>query len=999
MLLFSLLASFAFAQQVKVSGVVTDASDGQPVIGATVVLGGTTKAVLTDIDGRYEITAKEGQAIEFKFVGFYTQSVLVNSKQPQMNIILKPEAVNAQDVVVVGYGTQRKRDISGAIASIKADDVKAGVITNTAQMIQGRASGVQVRTNSSEPGGGITIRVRGASSISSNNDPLYVIDGFQTNLGNSVNPADIESMEILKDASATAIYGARGANGVIIITTKKGRAGHFAVDYNFNASIKNVQNPWDLMDAQDIMNFGMKEWRDNGSSGNAPYSDEQLAYKGKGTDWIAAATRASWTQVHQVNISGGTEKLQMNISAGYTDDKGVMLNTDFNRFSARMNLDYKLSNRVRFGANMYLAKTGRTFQQMGKNATNNNVLYDLFHASPTGGLDDVDIWGRPQRKSQLLRTLNDVTFENISNEVYASMYGEVDILKNLTARVQYTYSNAYTKNRNYYPKSTNVGSAADGLASIFNDKSDNQQLDALLTYQNTWNKIHAFKVMGGFTYMNNMYTSDEMSARGFSTDEFKFNNMGAAKTVDYIASGQSQRSSMSYFGRAEYVLNDKYIILASFRADGSSNFGKGNKWGYFPSASVAWQLGDESWMEGVKPVLSSLKLRASYGITGNDGIGSYLSLRKYATTNAYIGGDGPIVGLYPSNPANPNLKWESTSQLNVGVDFTMVNRRIEVNFDYYIKTTTDLLNSVVVSNSTGGFNSMMQNNGKVENRGWELFIKSHNIAKPNFTWSTTLTLSQNKNMVLEYNGGSPTYQTVSPQGWYNHEEYSVLQEGHSMSTLFGYKAAGILQTGEVSKTQPKSIAGDPLFEDVNGDGIITTADRTTLGNGTPDIIIGLGNTLNFYNFDFTIFLDGAFGHEMFNLTRMLLEDDGRLRSSMDKWTLKHASTNVPRDGYRKNSGLQYGSFVNDRFVEDASYLRIQNIELGYSIPFKNWEKAYKYIKNLRVFVGVQNLHTFTKYTGFSPDVSVNGSSAIAQGLDYNTYPAFTMFNFGAKITF
>lgn len=1000
MLLFSLLASFAYAQQVKVSGVVTDAGDGQPVIGATVLLGGTTKAVLTDIDGRYTITAKEGQAIEIKFVGYYTETFLANAKSPEMNVQLRPEAVNAQDVVVVGYGTQRKRDISGAITSIKTDDIKAGMVTSTAQLLQGRAAGVQVRTNSNEPGGGITIRVRGASSISSSNDPLYVIDGFQTDLGNSINPADIESMEVLKDAAATAIYGARGANGVIIITTKQGKSGHFSVDYTFNATLKQVYNPWEMMDAQDIMGLAMRQWEEGGSSGNPPYTAGQLSYKGAGTDWIKEATRTSFTQQHQLNVTGGSEKLQMNISAGYTEDKGVMLNTDFDRFSTRLNLNYQLSKRVRFGATSYIARSNRNFQPMGTSNTLDNVMWTIFNGNPlTAPQGELNYFGETQQKPQLLNMMQDVSHENQETNVYTSVYAEADILKTLTARVQYNYGFNDYKNRDYYPQSTNIGLAAGGLGRIYNETAFNQQIDALLTYSETYNKIHSFKVMGGMTYIHHLANSDRMEAQGFSTDEFKFNNMGAAEKINSISSNQNQRTALSFFARAEYVLMDKYGINASFRADGSSNFGKGNKWGYFPSVSAFWHIGDESWMEGAKPVLSSLKLRASYGITGNDGIGSYLSLRKYGTTQAYLGGDGVVKGLYPSTPANPELKWESTAQFNVGVDFTMVNRRIEVNFDFYNKLTSDLLNRMTVSNSTGGFSSMMVNHGKVQNQGWELFIKSYNIVKPRFTWSTTLNLSQNKNKVIEYNYGKATYLSTSPQGDYDWTEYSVLREGLPMSSLYGYVFEGILQTGENHPSQPKSVPGDPKFKDVDGNGTVGPEDRTILGNGTPDIILGFGNTFTFYNFDITLFLDGAFGHEMLNLSRIALEDRGRLRSSMDRWTQKNPSNSVPRKGFNKFSDLLYGNFVNSHFVEDASYLRIQNIEIGYSIPFKNWENAYKVIKNLRVYFGVQNLHTFTKYTGFTPDVSVNGDNAIAQGLDFSSYPAFTMFNFGAKITF
>lgn len=996
-------AATAIAQQ-RVSGTVVDGTTGDPVTGAIIRIegGSTSSSSATNAQGSFSIAAQKGQKLLFSSLGYLPFTFEIGQDgQKEIAIELQPDVQTIEDVVVVGYGTQRKRDVTGSIVQIKTDNLRTGMVTNAAQMIQGRAAGVQVRSNSGEPGGGMTIRIRGASSISSNNDPLYVIDGYQTTLGNSINPNDIESLEILKDAAATAIYGARGANGVIIITTKKGKVGHFSADYSYSASAKMLHNPWDLMNAQDMIGLNMRVWEENGSSGNPPYTETELAYKGAGTDWIQAATQTGWTQQHQVNIGGGTKKLSMNLSGGYYDDKGILRNTDFNRFSARLNLEYRLSDRVRFGANTYVTRTNRSYQQMGRNSTDNNTMYTIFNMSPLTGLDDKNVFGNTQQKPQLLKSLNDVTFENILNDVYVSAYGEADIVKDriLTARVQYTYGNSNGKNRSYYPQSTNVGKAAGGLADIMNYREDNTQLDALLTYNQVYGGIHNFKLMAGTTLINYRYTDDAMSAQGFASDEYKFNNMGAAAKINSISSYQSERSSLSFFARAEYVLNDKYSFNAIIRADGSSNFGEGNKWGYFPSVSAAWQLGDEPFMEGAKSWLSGLKLRASYGETGNDGIDPYLSLRKYATASAYLGGPDVVKGLYPSNPANPLLKWETTSQFNVGLDLSLANRKVEINLDYYVKTTRDLLNRVAVSNATGGFSTMMQNNGKIENKGWELFIRSSNITRPHFSWSTTLNLAQNFNTVLEYNGGAPSYLTVSPQGWYNNEEYSVLEQGQSMSMLYGYVFKGVLQKGESYAAQPKSVPGDPMFEDTDGDGVITPKDRTMLGKGTPDITIGLGNTFNFYNFDVTLFIDAALGHSMFNLTRLVLEDNGRMRASADRWTQNHPSTEIPRNGYRKDSGLQYGSFVNSRFVEDASYVRIQNFEIGYSIPFRNWKNANKVIKGLRVHMGIQNAFTWTKYTGFTPDVSVNGGNAIAQGLDYNTYPAYRMFNFGAKITF
>lgn len=988
----------AFAQQ-KLTGTVLEDPSLEPLIGVAIQIKGTATGTVTDLDGKFTIQASPGDVLVISYLGMITQNVTVKSGMNNLSVKMLRDALNLDEVVVVGYGITRKRDLAGAITSLKVDDIKAGVVTNTAQLLKGRAAGVLVRQNSGEPGGGISIRVRGASSISSNNEPLYVIDGFQTDLGNQINPNDIQSIEILKDAAATAIYGARGANGVVLISTKKGTAGLFSVSYSYDASMKSLSNPWELMNAQDIMGYAMNTWKENGASGNAPYTDEQLKYTDDGTDWVKEVTKQALTQTHQFSITGGSDKMSMAISGNYLDDMGILMNTDFNRFSGRMNLDYKLTDRVRFGANVYMARSNKNFLNMGDNAANNNVIYSLFMMSPFTTKTGDDVFGNKGKKPGIFSELNDVDFESVMNNVYGTLYGEADLLKTLTARVQYTYSNDNRKDSKYYPKVTNIGKANDGLGSIQNYKNDNQQLDVLLTYHQTLAKIHNLKVLVGSTFMDGTSESNGMEAYGFSTDEFSFNNMGGAKTINWISSAKEQFKRLSFFGRVEYVLKDKYIFNASYRADGASNFGPGEKWGYFPSGSLAWQLGEEQFMEFAKPILSSLKLRASYGITGNDGIGNYLSQAKFGMTNVYLGGDAPVKGLYPSNPANDNLKWESTSQLNLGIDLSLFNKRLEINFDYYNKITSDLLNPVAVSSSTGGFETMMGNNGKIRNRGIELFIKSNNLMTKNFGWITTLNISRNKNKVLELNKGEARYESISPQGWYNFEEYAVLKEGWALSSLYGYVFEGIIQTGETYSAQPTAIPGDPKFKDLDGDGTITNKDRKVIGDGNPDVVLGMGNNFTIRDFDFSFFLDASIGNNLLNLSRVVLEDEGRLKVSMDKWTTKHPSNEVPRNGYKKNAGIKYGSYINSRFVENASYLRLQNIELGYTLPVKRMAKFNKYVKNFRMFVGAQNLFTITQYTGFNPEVSTKGGSAVAQGLDFSSYPAYKTFNFGAKITF
>lgn len=997
--LLIIICGSAFAQQQVIKGVVLESPSREPLTGATVVVQGIPGGSSTDLDGKFTVTASPGQVLIISFIGMKTQEITVTTGMRELTVNMESESITFEDVVVVGYSTTRKRDLTGAITSLKPDELKAGVVTDMSQLLKGRAAGVQVKQNSLEPGGSISIRVRGASSVSSNNEPLYVIDGFQTDNSYQINPNDIQSIEILKDASATAIYGSRGANGVVLITTKKGVKDQYQVEYSYNSSTKKLKNPWKLMGARDVIDYNMKVWEDNGSSGNPPYTEEQLQFTGKGADWLELTTRDGLSQSHQLSISGGSDRMTMFISANYTDDEGILLNTDFNRFSGRMNLDYKLNSAARFGASMFLVKTQKGYLNMGTSAANNNIMYRIFMLSPLIYPDGNNVFGERERRPAIFDEIQGLDQKQTGNNVYATIYGEVDILKPLTARVQYTYSNDNSKQQQYYPQTTNVGLADGGVAFIANEKYDKEQFDALLTFHNKFKEKHDVKILAGMNYTGFISESNETQATSFSTDKFGYHNIGLAQNIGWIGSGRAENTKLSFFSRAEYVLNDRYIFNASFRADGASHFGTGNKWGYFPSGSVAWQIGDEPFMDFMKPLFSGLKLRASYGITGNDGIRYYQSLFQYAVRDVYLGGDQLVKGMFPSNPENNKLKWESTSQFDFGIDFSLLNRRIEVNFDYYYKKTKDLLNPIAVSSSTGGLTTMMGNNGEIENKGFELFVRSNNITTRDFTWVSTLNLSRNKNKVLKLNQGEARFEMLRPHGNYEFQEYVMLKEGYPLSSLYGYVFDGVLQTGETYKPQPTSVPGDPKFKDLDGDELITNKDRTVIGDGNPDVIIGLGNTFTYKDFDFSFFIESSIGNELLNLTRIILEDENRLKASANRWTQRNPSNEVPRNGYNKFAGIKYGSYINSNFVEDASYVRLQNIELGYTLPLKKWGKATKYVKNLRVFVGAQNLITLTGYTGFDPDVSTNGGSSVAQGLDFSSYPAYRMFNFGAKITF
>ncbi len=984
--------------QTQRTGTVIDAQTGMPVTGAAVTVKGTARGVTTGNDGKFTIAASAGEVLRVSFLGMQTKEVTVSNAVTDITVELEPDVLNVEEVVVVGYGVTRKRDLAGAITSIKREDTKAGVVTDMATLLKGRAAGVQVKNNSLEPGGSISIRIRGTSSISSNNDPIYSIDGFLTDDPGYVNPDDIESIEVLKDAAATAIYGSRGANGVVLITTKKGTKNEYRVEYSFNASLKTLKNPWDLMDARDVIDYNMKIWQDNGSQGNPPYTTEQLKFNGSGTDWLKETTRNGLTQTHQVSLSGGNDRVTVFCSGNYAGNEGILYNTDFERWNGRINVDMKVNDFINVGANTSIVKSTKGYLNMGANSADDNVMYSIFMLSPTLLTDGTNVFGESERRATIMDEINELDQKYSTSQVYAGIYTDIKILKPLTLKVSYFYDNGNFKLQRYYPRSTLTGQAVNGSSFVSNEQSDRSQLDALLTYQQTFGK-HNLKFIAGASRIRYVGETSEMDASGFSSDQFTYHNMGMASTINYISTGRTENEKRSFFGRGEYILNDKYIFNVSFRADYATHFGRDNRWGYFPAASVAWQLGDEKFMEFAKPLFSSIKLRASYGQSGNDGIGYGLSQLQYAVGNTYLGGGVLQKMMYPSNPRNDELTWETTSQFDVGVDFSLWNSKIEVNFDYYYKKTTDLLNPVNISTSTGGFKTYMGNNGEIENKGFELFIKSNNFARRDFSWSTTLNLARNKNKVLRLSDMEAKYEQIRPHGNYNWEDYVMLKPGYPLSTIYGYVFEGILQTGETYAPQPTSVAGDPKFKDVKEDGIIDLNDRTVLGDGNPDIIIGLGNNLRWKNFDFSIFFESALGHELLNLTRVLLEDENRLVASMDRWTQKNPSNEIPRNGYQKEDGVKYGSHINSRFVEDASYLRLQNVEVGYNFPLTKWGNASNYVKWLRVYVGAQNLFVLTKYTGFDPDVSTNGGDAVSQGLDFSSYPAYRMFNCGIKITF
>lgn len=997
--LAALVCLSAFAQQ-KYTGTVVDAF-GDPAPGAVVQVVGTNINAVTGNDGSFAITAKTGQTLEVSLLGMETATVTVPASG-HINVTLKESAEFIEETVVVGYGVTRKRDLAGAVSSVKADEIKAGVISNTTDMLRGRAAGVFVHTNDNTPGGSTSIRIRGASSISSNNTPLYVIDGIMQDDDTGVTPDDIESIEILKDAASTAIYGNRGANGVIIITTKKGSADRFTIDYAYNASAKILYNPFHLCDASDIMGYTMQIWRDNGSQGNPPYTDEQLSFVGKGTDWLNDVARTGWTQTHNVMMGGGSERINASANINYMDNQGIMPNTEYTRFNTRLTVNFKPTKWLTGGVSAFITKAEKTWLTMNTASSAENILTQLFLASPLMyiGEDGATynwITGDRSRRLSFMEWID--ASDNNSNgfDTTMSAFLEAQLCKDLTARAQYTFNRWEGVNQTYLNQQTFYGSSLNGQSTFDSSYGNYQQVDGLLTYHHNFADKHDLKLIAGTTYTTNTSEWAYMQAHGYGTDAYRFYKFGAASFMDAMDTSRADKTNMSYFGRIEYVLLDRYIFNASFRADGSSNFGTNNKWGYFPSASVAWNLGDEAWMKWAKPALTSLKLRASWGKTGNDGIGQYKSLKTYANAKNYMGANPTANMMFVNNAGNPSLKWETTTQTDLGFDANLFNGRVEINFDWYKKITTDLLNPIAISYSTMGLESTTGNDGIISNRGVELFVKAHVLEKKNFSWNTTFNFGYNRNRVEQLSYTS--FYAARPQGAYAAENYVRLTEGEPMSAIYGYKYIGILQQGETYDKQPNSQPGDPMYEDVNGDGVITPDDRTTIGEGIAPFQIGWGNNFQIGNFDFSFFFDGSFGNSLLNMTRFYLEDQNRtVDAYKNRWTLKNPSTTVGRDNYTTASTYQYGSYVNSNFVEKAGFLRLSNVELGYNLPCKKLG-IDKVIRAARVYVGGQRLFTFTKYSGFDPETSSYGNGDACQGLDFASYPSYRTVNFGAKVTF
>ncbi len=1001
---------------IEVRGQVTDAK-GAPMPGVTVVLKTDAKTgTVTDANGNFRISVQENSTLVFKILGYKPVEVPVNG-QSVLKVTMETTASDLSEVVVVGYGTQKKGDLTGAITSLDASDLTSGgSVSNVAQALQGRAPGVNVTQNSAAPGGSISIRVRGSNSISSSNEPLYVIDGFPTTSGLNINPADIASIEILKDASATAIYGSRGANGVILITTKRGQAGKSLITYNGYVGTQKARVPFTMLSGKEYMLLANDLFREiDGQQDQqyGAYTPSQLQ-SDVNTNWIDETTQTGVVQNHSIQFQGGNENTKVLGSLGYFNQDGILKNTGFDRFSGRVNIDQRVNDYIKAGASLFAQREKSNYQVYDGNILNSNVLYSILTYDPTVPAYNKDgSFGRPpggrgdNPLANLLSRKNDAQKDKFN----ANFYVEVKPLENLTARIDAGTEAINDRLYTYLPRSTYQGSIDNGVATRTRYNQAHHLFDMFLTYDfgRFLGRDHNLSLMGGYAYEKFTNENESIEVYGFSSDLYGYNNIGAASFTRSRSSSKSENLMASFFGRVNYALKDKYLFTFTVRKDGSSRFGSDNRWGTFPSGSFAWRVISEPFMQRQK-IFSNMKLRLGYGKTGNERIGDYASYGLVSSTRYTYDGNGntSATHLNTTSPANSRLKWETTSQYNAGLDLGFLDDRLSLTMDAYYKKTTDLLIKVDLPLYTG-YASGQSNVGSVQNQGIELGLTSRNFTGK-FTWETSVNLAINRNKVLSLGRQSDILLTSSkPVGNVSEENFAIIKEGEPLGSLFGYIYEGIIQANEKYAPQPNAKAGDPKFRDISGpngvpDGLITSADRTIIGAAYPKFSFGITNTFSYRNFDLSVFAYGAVGNDLLNMTRMNLEWN-RTAEALDRWTPQNQNASLPRNGFYSS---KYGGYINSHFIEDASFLRLKNVTLGYTLPLKS-----KAISNVRLYAVAENLFTITGYSGWDPEVSTKGyendpllkyggnsqTANAGAGLDFNSYPAMRAFTLGLNVNF
>ncbi|WP_433896637.1 SusC/RagA family TonB-linked outer membrane protein [Sphingobacterium mizutaii] len=1006
LVLLYVFVSVQVQAQGSISGLIKDRETGNPIIGATITSSSGIKTS-SGPDGKFSINLNPNdKSITISFVGYELKTESIDGRE-FYDITLTSSENALNEVVVIGYGTAKRSDITGAVSSLNEKDFNKGVNTSPEQLLAGKVAGVQVVQSSGEPGGGISVNIRGMGSINASNSPLYVVDGFPIdnsvtvggtganftgmksarNPLNAINPNDIASIEVLKDASATAIYGSRGANGVVMITTKRGKTGGLKVDYDGYYGVQNVQHDLDILNAEEYRTVVNAIIDDGGGNANQRISDLKNT-----TDWLGMMyNKNAPIQNHNLSFSGGNEQTKYHTSLNYYNQDGLLINSNNNRYSARLNLEHTGSI-FKLGANMTSSFIKDNYVANGMDLNERaGIIYAAIAYDPTlpiynenGGYmlsPDMNI-------DNPLAIANGKT--SISNlyRTLGTIYGEINFLNDFTAKLNLGADISNQRRDTYVDRQTIEGRANGGIASILQGNSNSYLAEFTLGYKKTID-IHDFNFLLGITGQQFNDRAGNSQGSGFSSDATKTDNMGLGDPTKFIVSSSRSRNSLlSYLGRANYNLLDKYLFTASLRIDGSSRFGENNQYGVFPSFAFGWKLDQEDFIKSLD-IFNSLKLRASWGRTGNQEIGNYQSMSTYAAGQKAVIGEVQVSTTTPSRLPNPNLKWETSEQLNFGLDFSIVNSRLSGSLDYFFKDTKDMLLNLAVPRTTG-FSTMMTNIGAVRNSGFELMLNSVNL-KGSVNWETNLNLAWLKNEVLDLGSNSIIY-SGSSGGTSN---ISIIQVGLPMYSFYGYQIDGIWQKADdFSQTNDKVVAGDIKYRDINGDKIVNADDRVVIGNSFPKYTASLTNNIDYKNFNLNIFIDGVFDVDMLNNNLVDTYFPANLKRNriaepvLNRWTENNPSTQYPSFVNPNGQGKKE---VNTYTVEDASYIRLSTVKLGYTFPLQ----STKYVKGLNVFIVGQNLAMITKYSGYDPTINPNGSGA---RIDWNAYPTARTFMLGVNLS-
>jgi len=1007
LLFFLSLGSASSVAQFNVSGTITD-DQGEGLPGATVMESGTQNGVITDINGNYQLTVENSNSIiEVSYLGFLTQRIVVGDRTT-INITLEIDAETLDEVIVVGYGTQRKSDITGAVSSISNKDFNKGIVLDPGQALQGKQAGViVVQSNGADPNSAPKVRIRGSNSINLSSDPLYVVDGFPLpeGVGLDINPEDIERMDILKDASATAIYGVRGANGVVLITTKEGEKQSSTFKYTNQIGFQRIIKPFEYASARQLASVENDLAIEQGQI--PPYTEVQLDSIGDGTDWIDVAFRDAVYQNHNISLSSGSKNSSSYISLGYTDRAGVLDNTDFQRVNATVTLSNKSVKNLKLFTSIKGSHIDANFHnfQSGTSGRNSILSLILFSNPLIPAYNPDGSYGTVPRELGAVRNplpdLLDVIKEDRRNTIYSNFSAEYNFLHTLKYKLNLGFSYEARRNSEFIPFNVQGGEpdaqGFGGVATVANRERINFLVEHLLEY--TWKRsdIDKLTLLAGFTTQENDVIRYESSASGFATEVTTFYDLGAGNNIGIPVSSKTSWQLMSFLGRINYALKDKYLLTTSLRRDGASSFAEGNRWGIFPSAAVGWRLTEEPFMSFI-PDHTELKLRVGWGQTGNfRGINEGDSQAKLGTNWSTYTYDGinEVVGLAPLNIPNPDLQWERTEQINLGMDISVFDNKWTFVIDYYDKLTDNLIYNRPVSVYTG-FDEQTVTDGAVRNYGVELgAIGNVNLAK-DLSLKINANISYNQNRIERLVDDTDSLLANVAGFGGSQFPYNLLIVGQPISTFYGYRADRILQTDDpeiqADGLQPNSVPGDYLFKDLDGNGIIDENDRTVLGSGLPVYVFGVNLTFKYRSLSLDAQFTGAYDVKRLNMNRARSENRF-WKPAEDRWTEINTDTDIARANAWGNT--QHGSFINDIFIEDASYVRLQNLTLAYD--FSRLVKK-TFLKSLKVSGTAQNVFTITNYKGFDPELST-GTNNTSLGLDFNAHPQSGNYIGSLKFTF